>query len=218
MANLVLGNLCRCISSRCRKIEEAFFTPRVDILRYTVLSTRFIAYIRKNWGLYHKLWDTIFHLFFLFPRIWSPYFVFKIKFLEFFFLFFSENPLKGAEARGRPNRNQGTTTMPSMRGVEKYMSNAAQMYSVYKTLGGTSDMKEYSMRLKAFYLHTLWSHTGGYTPQDCGLPPETKTDSEGFHFYTSREEAEDALKHELDIDDDELGRIFESVDSVHCYS
>mmetsp|Transcript_33526 Transcript_33526/g.72445 ORF Transcript_33526/g.72445 Transcript_33526/m.72445 type:complete len:109 (-) Transcript_33526:691-1017(-) len=92
-----------------------------------------------------------------------------------------------------------------------------EFFAMYKSLGGSADEVEYRRRLKAFFLHTLYSVLG-YDPIICRLPPTATQDEKGYRFYASREEAMLAFMEAEQVTHDEYLLIFRSVDNVHAYT
>jgi hypothetical protein len=99
--------------------------------------------------------------------------------------------------------------------MQKYMSDAKSMFKVYNRLGGRSNFDTYKQHLKLFFFHTLNSHVFGMGPKDYN---GATVDDAGFMLQESRFAAEAALMLAANIDDAEVSRIFESVDSVHAYT
>ena len=94
-------------------------------------------------------------------------------------------------------------------------SGLQSMFKVYNRLGGRSNFDTYKQHLKLFFLHTLNSHVFGMGPEYCN---GATVDDAGFMLHESRFAAEAALMHTANIDDAEVSRIFDSVDSVHAYT
>lgn len=88
------------------------------------------------------------------------------------------------------------------------------MHVEYLKMGGESDLDEYRIRLKTFYLHTLLSHFFDL----CGLQATPDRDENGFYVHADGVEAELAAMEELGIDRAEFHRILESCDAVHAYT
>ena len=99
--------------------------------------------------------------------------------------------------------------------MQKYMSDAKTMFKVYTSLGGRSNFDTYKQHLKLFFFHTLNRHVFGMGPEYYN---GATVDDAGFALYESRSAAEAALMHAANIDDAEVSRIFDSVDSVHAYT
>ena len=95
--------------------------------------------------------------------------------------------------------------------MQKYMSDAKSMFKVYNRLGGRSNFDTYKQHLKLFFFHTLNSHV-------FVMGSGATVDDAGFMLHESRSAAEAALMHAANIDDAEVSRIFDSVDSVHAYT
>ena len=99
--------------------------------------------------------------------------------------------------------------------MQKYMSDAKSMFKVYNRLGGRSNFDTYKQHLKLFFFHTLNSHVFGMGPEYYN---GATVDDAGFMLHESSFAAEAALMHAANIDDAEVSRIFDSVDSVHAYT
>ena len=100
--------------------------------------------------------------------------------------------------------------------MQKYMSDVKSMFKVYKNrLGGRSNFGTYKQHLKLFFFHTLNSHVFGMGPECYN---GATVDDAGFMLHESRFAAQAALMHAANIDDAEVWRIFDSVDSVHAYT
>ena len=99
--------------------------------------------------------------------------------------------------------------------MQKYMSDAKSMFKVYNRLGGRSNVDTYKQHLKLFFFHTLNSHVFGMGSEYYN---GATVDDNGFMLHESRFAAEAALMRAANIDDAEVCRIFDSVDSVHAYT
>jgi hypothetical protein len=74
-------------------------------------------------------------------------------------------------------------------------------YKEYKKLGGTKSRREYNKNIDVFQEHTWEIFIFG-----------------DLSKYNSREEALEAVKKDLKIDNKELNLIFESIDNVTAYT
>ncbi len=94
-----------------------------------------------------------------------------------------------------------------------------RFYLMYKRYEGElNDIKEYEKRLDIFIKHTYMSYMGGGALMDDDERDYVYDEKEDRYYYKSREDSIKGFIKEAEISDEEAYAVFNSVDSVSCYT